>query len=171
MYPSSFQLSPDVRFYVEPTRANGSVSNLVFQFTSGAVYSANVRFSTAINRQYLDTEFGPTGDYLQETEGLCGYMDNDETNDFVGPKGESYQNSTDFVESCTYYIRRQVDYFIMSFFVRIGRIASRGVWSHDWSWTDSNFHPDDALGPEYTNPFHHPVYGVNQLSAKVRAVC
>ena len=102
LYPKTYQLSSAINLYVEPTRANGSVAEVVFQFSSGVVYSANVRYSPTLMRQYLDTEFEPTAAYIKETEGLCGFMDDNKENDLVGPFGETYNDTADFVESCTY---------------------------------------------------------------------
>ncbi|XP_062501327.1 signal peptide, CUB and EGF-like domain-containing protein 3 [Corticium candelabrum] len=37
-----------------------------------------------------------------------------------------------------------------------------------WSWTHSNFHPNDQLDFSYTDQQHRPVYGLSQLDEDVR---
>ena len=55
-----------------------------------------------MNRQYINIQYVLTKDFMQKTAGLCGFMDDDEQNDFMGPDGTIYMsNNTDaFVESC-----------------------------------------------------------------------
>jgi hypothetical protein len=54
-----------------------------------------------MSRQYLNVNFIPTAMFSKNTEGLCGFMDDDDTNDLIGPNGEQYNNDTiQFAESC-----------------------------------------------------------------------
>ena len=53
-----------------------------------------------MERQFLNIVFAPTVHFDTKTEGLCGFMDNDDTNDFIGPDGMSYSDAIDFSESC-----------------------------------------------------------------------
>ena len=99
-YPMTYDVTPDIKLYVKPRRSGGSVVDLVFQFSSGVVYSVHVRYSGGIGRQYMDTEFGITPAFYNATEGLCGIMDNDVRNDFTGPAGKIYSKPKDFGDSC-----------------------------------------------------------------------
>jgi len=54
-----------------------------------------------MGRQYLNVLYAPTVAYKGHTEGLCGFMDNNATNDFMGPDGEAYEEAVQFAESCT----------------------------------------------------------------------
>ena len=41
--------------------------------------------------------------FARNTEGLCGFMDDDDTNDLTGPNGEQYNDTIQFAESCKYH--------------------------------------------------------------------
>ena len=86
--------------YIEPHRSMGSIATYVFQFTNGTSYTVEVRYSNMLERQYLNTEFGPTASFIEKTEGLCGYMDDDEINDFTGPDGKVYTDTDEFANAC-----------------------------------------------------------------------
>ena len=53
-----------------------------------------------LGRQYLNTEFGPTVAFVGQTEGLCGFMDDDSSNDLSGPNSQIFTDTDDFAESC-----------------------------------------------------------------------
>jgi len=53
-----------------------------------------------MKRQYLNVLYSPTAAYKGYTEGLCGFMDNNATNDFAGPDGTVYKEAVQFAESC-----------------------------------------------------------------------
>ena len=55
-----------------------------------------------MSRQYLNVNFIPTAMFSKNTEGLCGFMDDDDTNDLIGPNGERYNDTIQFAESCKY---------------------------------------------------------------------
>ena len=38
-----------------------------------------------------------------------------------------------------------------------------------WSWTESNFHPDDQMDLSYTDPNYKPVYSLDGYSADIIA--
>ena len=59
-----------------------------------------VRHSPVMERQYLNVIFAASIALNKATEGLCGYMDNDEKNDFYGPDGTLYTDAVEFAESC-----------------------------------------------------------------------
>jgi hypothetical protein len=68
---------------------------------SGATVSVETEYSPVMSRQYLNVNFIPTAMFSKNTEGLCGFMDDDDTNDLIGPNGEQYNNDTlQFAESC-----------------------------------------------------------------------
>ena len=92
--------SDRARLYVQPTKNNGSVVRYLFQFNSGATYSVDVRYSSMLERQYIDTEMGLVESFLGQTEGLCGNMDNNMENDLGSPDGRQLSNTTIFAESC-----------------------------------------------------------------------
>ena len=53
-----------------------------------------------MKRQYLNILYSPTAAYKGHTEGLCGFMDNNATNDFMGTDGTLYDDTVQFAESC-----------------------------------------------------------------------
>jgi len=53
-----------------------------------------------MGRQYLNVLFTPTIAFKGHTEGLCGVMDNDPSNDLRGPSGEQYSDPIKFADSC-----------------------------------------------------------------------
>jgi len=66
----------------------------------GVTVTIDVKHSRAMGRQYLNVLYAPTVAYKGHTEGLCGFMDNNATNDFMGPDGEPYEGAVQFAESC-----------------------------------------------------------------------
>jgi len=59
----------------------------------------DVRHSRVMKRQYLNVLYSPTAAYKGHTEGLCGFMDNNATNDFMGPERILYKDAVQFAES------------------------------------------------------------------------
>ena len=53
-----------------------------------------------MGRQYLNVLFTPTVAFKGHTEGLCGVMDNEPSNDLKGPDGEHYNDPIQFADSC-----------------------------------------------------------------------
>ena len=70
-------------------------------FFSGLTLTFDVRHSHVMGRQYLNALFTPTVAFKGHTEGLCGVMDNDPSNDLKGPRGEQYNDPIQFADSCT----------------------------------------------------------------------
>ena len=64
--------------------------------------SVQTEYSPVMSRQYLNVNFIPTAMFSRNTEGLCGFMDDDDTNDLIGPSGERYNDTIQFAESCKY---------------------------------------------------------------------
>jgi len=63
-------------------------------------------YSAKMKRLFLNVGFTPTAEFFEKTAGLCGYMDDDDTNDLTGPDGTLYNSTDTFVESCEYTTRR-----------------------------------------------------------------
>ena len=72
-------------------------------FCSGATVSVETEYSRVMSRHYLNVNFIPTATFARNTEGLCGFMDDDDTNDLTGPNGEQYNDTIQFAESCKYH--------------------------------------------------------------------
>ena len=66
----------------------------------GVTVTIDVRHSLVMKRQYLNVLYSPTAAYKGHTEGLCGFMDNNATNDLMGPDGTLYSGAVQFAESC-----------------------------------------------------------------------
>ena len=64
--------------------------------------SIETAYSPVMKRQYLNVNFIPTASFTKTTEGLCGFMDDDETNDLVGPNGQHFNDPLLFAESCKF---------------------------------------------------------------------
>ena len=60
----------------------------------------DVKHSRVMKRQYLNVLYSPTAAYKGLTQGLCGFMDNNATNDFLGPDGTLHEGAVQFAESC-----------------------------------------------------------------------
>jgi hypothetical protein len=74
----------------------------LFLYCLGATVSVETEYSPVMSRQYLNVNFIPTAAFSKTTEGLCGFMDDDDTNDLTGPNGEKYNDTIQFAESCKY---------------------------------------------------------------------
>ena len=64
--------------------------------------SINVGYSPKMARQYINVQFAPTALFVRKTEGICGFMDDDSSNDLIGPNGEAYKDPIIFTDSCKY---------------------------------------------------------------------
>ena len=73
---------------------------LYVSYFSGSTLTLDVRYSPTMQRQYMNIMFTPTAVFLGNTEGLCGKMDDNQTNDLTGPDGRLYNDPTAFTESC-----------------------------------------------------------------------
>ncbi len=76
------------------------VLKLTFHFSPGLTITTDVRHSHVMVRQYLNVLFTPTVAFKGHTEGLCGVMDNDPSNDLKGPNGQQYNDPIPFADSC-----------------------------------------------------------------------
>ncbi|EDO27135.1 predicted protein [Nematostella vectensis] len=112
-----------------------------------------------MGRQYLNVLFTPTAAFYGNTGGLCGDMDNNPANDFTGPTGERFTDAVQFAESWQIKERSTNDSSLYG----------------SWSWSSSNFHPDDKMDRAYTDPFHRPRYGLEGipqvLIQKANTIC
>ena len=66
----------------------------------GLTVTIDVKHSTVMKRQYLNVLYSPTAAFKGNTEGLCGFMDNNATNDFMGADGTLYEDAVQFAETC-----------------------------------------------------------------------
>ena len=82
--------------------SGSSVALIAFQYASGVSVTIDVRYSPGMQRQFINILFSPTASFKRSTEGLCGYMDGDMSNDLVGSNGLLYSrtNILDFAKSC-----------------------------------------------------------------------
>ncbi|XP_035695384.1 uncharacterized protein LOC118429111 [Branchiostoma floridae] len=106
-----------------------------------------------MGRQYLNTIFSPTADFKEKTQGLCGFMDDAEDNDFTGPDGALHGDANSFAESW-----------------RINTTHHGSGLLGSWSWNSSNFHPDDVMDEAYTDQSHKPTLGLDGLTPEQRKV-
>ncbi len=65
--------------------------------------SVEAEYSPVMSRHYLNVNFISIDMFATKSEGLCGFMDDDDSNDFTGPNGEQYNDAIQFVESCKYH--------------------------------------------------------------------
>ena len=93
----------EVVLYVNRAANSSTVVAYFFEFSHGATYNIEVRYSKHMKRQYLEAAIGPPVAFVGKTAGLCGSMDDDATNDLVGPDGTLYttMDTVAFAESCT----------------------------------------------------------------------
>ena len=79
-----------------------SVALISFQFANGVSLSVDVRYSGTMERQFINILFAPVASFKGSTEGLCGLMDGNVTNDLVGSDGVTYVPAKvlDFAKSC-----------------------------------------------------------------------
>ena len=73
-----------------------------FVFVLGETVSVEAEYSPVMTRHYLNVNFITTAQFMKKTEGLCGFMDDDENNDLIGPRGEEYSDAIQFAESCMF---------------------------------------------------------------------
>ncbi|XP_035690546.1 uncharacterized protein LOC118425665 isoform X2 [Branchiostoma floridae] len=126
---------------------SGAVIIVSITFASGAAVSFDVRYSPKMGRQFVNILFSPTAIFKGNTEGLCGLMDDDDANDFTGPDGAVYNDSSVFAETW-----------------RISKTHYGSGLMGSWSWNSSNFHPDDVMDSAYSDPAHRPSVGIDGLT-------
>ncbi|XP_019614645.1 PREDICTED: uncharacterized protein LOC109462534 [Branchiostoma belcheri] len=126
---------------------SGAVIIVSITFASGATVSFDIRYSPKMGRQFVNILFSPTATFKGNTEGLCGLMDDDGDNDFTGPDGTVYNDTSVFAETW-----------------RINKTHHGSGLMGSWSWNSSNFHPDDVMDPAYSDPNHRPSVGIDGLT-------
>ena len=77
-----------------------------------------------MSRQYLNVNFIPTAMFSKNTEGLCGFMDDDDTNDLIGPNGEQHNDTTQFAESCM-YARSVLSFLFLALQINVFNLGRR----------------------------------------------
>ncbi|XP_022804999.1 uncharacterized protein LOC111342215 isoform X2 [Stylophora pistillata] len=127
-----------------------SVVLISLQYDAGVTVTIDVRHSRVMKRQYLNILYSPTAAYKGHTEGLCGFMDNNATNDFIGSDGTLYDDAIKFAESW-----------------RITDCHSGSGTRDSWSWNSSNFYHDDVMDITYTDPSYIPTYLLDGISQSV----
>lgn len=107
---------------------------------------------------YLNVMFIPSARFKSQTEGLCGVMDDDPSNDLRGPNGEQYNDPIQFADSW-----------------RITAVHNNSGLRGSWSWNSSNFHSDDIIDSSYNDPNHVPLYSLDGIGdiivAEVTEAC
>eukprot|EP00118_Oscarella_pearsei_P003217 m.13434 g.13434 ORF g.13434 m.13434 type:complete len:5185 (+) comp24805_c0_seq1:361-15915(+) len=130
-----------------------NVALFAFQFSNGVSLSVDVRYSAVMQRQFINILFAPVASFKRKTEGLCGLMDGDTSNDLVGSDG------------LTYVTNKVID------FAKTWRISTSFDGSGlngTWSWNHSNFHKNDKLDSSYTDPSFVPIYTINDIDPVTR---
>ena len=91
-----------VHVEVSLTTSSESIALISFQYSNGVSLSIDVRYSAAMKRQFVNILFAPVASFKRSTEGLCGLMDGNVTNDLVGSDSVSYARAQvlDFAKSC-----------------------------------------------------------------------
>ncbi|CAD5123388.1 DgyrCDS11742 [Dimorphilus gyrociliatus] len=118
------------------------------KYSTGASLSVVVSYSKALKRQYLTSILIATADMMNKTSGLCGFMNDNENDDFKGPYEQLYSDARAFAKS-----------WKIKFPTRLN-----GGTAGSWSWTESNFHKDDSMDLSYFDPSHQPVYALQNFS-------
>ncbi|KAJ7370756.1 hypothetical protein OS493_030186 [Desmophyllum pertusum] len=146
---------------IQTTSSSGDetgVALISLQYESGLTVTAYIRHSQAMGRQYLNLLFTPTVAFKGHTEGLCGVMDNDPSNDLKGPDGERYNDTVQFADSW-----------------RITAVHNNSGLQGTWSWNSSNFHSDDVMDLSYNDPNYVPMYSLDGIDdvivVKATAAC
>ncbi|XP_072022586.1 uncharacterized protein [Amphiura filiformis] len=131
-----------------------AVAFLSFQFKSArASLTLEVRHSNVMHRQYLNILLTPSVGFYEKTEGLCGFMDDDDSNDFQGPDEVTYTDAIEFAASWE-IITSQLNPGIQG----------------SWSWNQSNFHVNDTMDKSYTDPHYVPIYSLDHIPEEQRKV-
>lgn len=125
----------------ENRKTDPTVLILSVKFSNGASLSVSTSFSPSIKRQYLSITTVPVDDMINTTSGLCGNMNDNSRDDFLGADGVTYTDPFRFVET-----------YRMSLTVRDGA----GL-KDSWSDKHSNFHKDDSIDQSYNDITHKPV--------------
>ncbi|CAH1781186.1 unnamed protein product [Owenia fusiformis] len=146
-----YKISDDVHMVI--TNSNGSddsVMLVTLQYNTGVMVSTYLRYSAKMKRQYLNLVLQLTAAFSGKTSGLCGLMDDDQSNDFTGADGKLY-NTTSVIQ------------FVESWRVGGSKENTSGLQG-SWTWTSSNFHNLDILGPSYTDTtLYSPVYDIREF--------
>lgn len=130
---------------------NPNIGNILIQFKNIASITVHVSYSQKMRRQFLGISTTATNVMFYQTKGLCGFFNNDDSDDFTGPNGEIFSSHIDFVESW-----RLND-----------TVRFNGSLKNTWSWNFSNFHIDDKFDFSYSNPEHNPVYSISDFPKEI----
>ena len=80
------------------------IALIAFQFSNGVGLSLDVQYSPVMQRQFINIAFLVGSSFKRATEGLCGFMDGNVSNDLVGSDGVLYPTGRvlQFAKSCTF---------------------------------------------------------------------
>ena len=92
-----------------PTDENDSgtiLALIAVQWFNDVYLSVEVRYSPGMQRQFINILFSPIASFKGKTEGLCGYMDGDMTNDLLGADGVTYSgnHTVTFAKTCMVHL-------------------------------------------------------------------
>ncbi|CAD5123389.1 DgyrCDS11743 [Dimorphilus gyrociliatus] len=114
---------------------------------NGSVLSVIADYSPKMNRQYLTVSLLAGVDMMNNTKGLCGVMNDNTADDFMGRNGTIFTSVVDFIESW-----------------RIAKMSrENGGLANSWSEIASNFHYEDRIDPLYVNSNHLPRYILDNI--------
>ncbi|CAD5126265.1 unnamed protein product, partial [Dimorphilus gyrociliatus] len=118
------------------------------KYNSGSSISVITSFSEKMKCQYLSLSITGSEKMFNQTSGICGVMNDEDSDDFKGPNGENFTSHIDFVES-----------WRMTSTYR----QNRGLLN-TWSFHLSNFHKDDVMDSSYTLSSHKPIYSLKYIN-------
>lgn len=130
---------------------NPNIGHVFIQFKNSASITVLISYSQKMKRQFLGISTTASNEMINQTKGLCGFFNDDDADDFIGPNGMLYSSPIDFVESW-----RIKD-----------AIRSNGGLKNSWSWNLSNFHIDDEFDLSYTNQNHKPIYSFRDFPQEI----
>lgn len=136
-----------------------SILMITVKYANGASLGIAASYSSPMKRQYLSLVIVPVNDMINKTSGLCGYMNDDPRDDFLGADGKNYTDPFLFVET-----------YRMSLSIRVG-----GGLQNSWSDELSNFHENDSIDQSYNDFTHKPLISLSgfsqQIINKAKDVC
>ncbi|CAD5122345.1 unnamed protein product [Dimorphilus gyrociliatus] len=115
------------------------------KFSNGASLSIVALYSSKMKRQYLTLITTPINEMINKTSGICGYFNDGDSDDLMGPDGKNYTYPVQFVES--WKMKRT--------------IRNGGGLPNSWSDPESNFHEKNSMDKSYIDPTHKPLYSLN----------
>ncbi|CAD5126280.1 DgyrCDS14436, partial [Dimorphilus gyrociliatus] len=138
---------------------NPTVLLVSINYAHGESLLVAASFSPKMKRQYLSVTVGPIVKLFNRTSGLCGFMNDDPSDDLMGPDGTNYTSFIEFTESWRIPLT----------------IRDDGGLANSWSSSLSNFHKDDSIDQSYNDPTHKPLYSIKDFPkervTKAKEIC